>query len=111
MAQKQSIDDVDPEKIGTQFTVRDPHPGFEVDPNIINEYGHTHYPKWVAHPTKKRVDVTTTYTGRDQSVANKIETEFPEMVLVKNADEEKALLGKPKAKETKEPVKVEGWDK
>ena len=27
--------------------VSNPHPMFGKDPNIINEYGHTHYPKWV----------------------------------------------------------------
>ena len=24
-----------------------PHPLHGVDPNIMNEFGHTHYPKWV----------------------------------------------------------------
>jgi len=29
------------------YSVENPHPGFGKDPNIINEYGHTKYPKWV----------------------------------------------------------------
>lgn len=29
------------------YTVENPHPGFGKDPNIINEYGHTVYPKYV----------------------------------------------------------------
>ena len=24
-----------------------PHPNYGKDPNIMNEFGHTHYPKWV----------------------------------------------------------------
>lgn len=30
-----------------QYDVSNPHPGFGVDPNILNEYGHTKYPMWV----------------------------------------------------------------
>ena len=30
-----------------KHTVSNPHPGFGKDPNIGNEFGHTHYPKWV----------------------------------------------------------------
>jgi hypothetical protein len=30
-----------------QWTVANPHPGFGIDPNILNEFGHTVYPKWV----------------------------------------------------------------
>jgi len=29
------------------YSVENPHPGFGKDPNIINELGHTKYPKWV----------------------------------------------------------------
>ncbi len=32
--------------LGTH-NVSNPHPGFGKDPNIGNEYGHTHYPKYV----------------------------------------------------------------
>ena len=24
-----------------------PHPNFGIDPNIMNEFGHTHYPKYI----------------------------------------------------------------
>lgn len=95
-------DDNDPKKVGTRFTVRDPHPSFNADPNIINEYGHTHYPKWVDHPTEKEELVTTTYLGKDQSQRNVIKSDFPKKVLVNNEEEEKALLGEKKKK---------GWDK
>ena len=30
-----------------KYTVENPHPGYGKDPNIMNEYGHTVYPKWV----------------------------------------------------------------
>jgi len=30
-----------------KYDLSNPHPGFGIDPNIINEYGHTLYPKWV----------------------------------------------------------------
>lgn len=29
------------------YDVNNPHPGFGKDPNILNEYGHTAYPKYV----------------------------------------------------------------
>lgn len=37
--------------------VSNPHPMFGKDPNIINEYGHTHYPKWVENSEGNRVIV------------------------------------------------------
>ena len=38
------------------YTPENPHPGFGKDPNIKNEFGHTHYPKWVVHyQTNERV--------------------------------------------------------
>lgn len=30
-----------------QYNVSNPHPLYGKDPNIINEFGHTMYPKWV----------------------------------------------------------------
>ncbi len=30
-----------------KYTPAHPHPGFGKDPNIMNAYGHTYYPKWV----------------------------------------------------------------
>ena len=37
------------------YDLNTPHPGFGKDPNIKNEFGHTHYPKWVENKEKKRV--------------------------------------------------------
>jgi hypothetical protein len=31
----------------TEYNVSNPHPGYGKDPNIVNEFGHTYYPKWV----------------------------------------------------------------
>lgn len=92
-----------PDKVGTHYTVRNPHPDYGTDPNIKNEYGHTEYPKWVDHPTKKQVHRTTTYIGREQSTTNIINTDIPEQVWVNNAEEEKALLAGEKA------PKAKGW--
>jgi hypothetical protein len=66
-----------------KFTVRNPHPGFGKDPNIINELGHTRYPKWV--DSKK--------TGT--------------RIVVQNPMEEAQHLGE----EVKEPVspKTDAW--
>lgn len=33
-----------------QYNVSNPHPLYGKDPNIINEFGHTMYPKWVKGP-------------------------------------------------------------
>jgi hypothetical protein len=38
-----------------EYTVANPHPNHGKDPNIMNEYGHTHYPKFVhKHDEKGR---------------------------------------------------------
>ncbi len=29
------------------YTLSNPHPLYGKDPNIMNEFGHTHYPKWI----------------------------------------------------------------
>ncbi len=29
------------------YTLNNPHPLYGKDPNIMNEFGHTHYPKWI----------------------------------------------------------------
>ena len=34
-------------KYVNQYGVANPHPGFGKDPNILNEYGHSKYPKMV----------------------------------------------------------------
>lgn len=56
-----------------KYDVSNPHPGFGKDPNIINEFGHTKYPMYVG------------------------------MVIVNNADEERAARGDARLPE------VDGW--
>ncbi len=58
-------------KTVNQYSVANPHPGFGKDPNIVNELGHTKYPKMVYPdgPMTKRY------------------------VVVNNADEEAAAMG------------------
>ena len=34
-------------KVVAQYSLDNPHPGFGKDTNIVNEYGHTVYPKMV----------------------------------------------------------------
>lgn len=86
------------------YTASNPHPLHGKDPNIMNELGHTHYPKWVDHPTEKRVDHIVTNTGNNIQQSASVETKFPVRVLVQDADEEAELLGKPK-------VKAKDWGK
>lgn len=77
------------QKVGTgethypagSYNVSNPHPGFGKDPNIINEFGHTHYPKWVKNK---------------EGVA----------VVVNSSDEEAEIVGKPVKED-----KPEAWDK
>lgn len=38
------IGDSQPKSFG-QYSVGNPHPGYGTDPNILNEYGHSVYPK------------------------------------------------------------------
>lgn len=65
----------------TEYTLDKPHPMYGKDPNILNEYGHTDYPKFVEHPTEKVI----------HSVTKK---EIPLRVLVQDKKEEQELLGK-----------------
>lgn len=61
-------------KVG-QYTLDKPHPGYGKDDNIINQLGHTVYPKWV-------------YPSGNSAPG----------VIVNSAEEEAALTGeKPKA--------------
>lgn len=67
------------------YTLSNPHPLHGKDPNIMNELGHTHFPKFIEHPTEKEA------SGR-----------FPLRVLVADAEEEAEVLGhkgKTKAKD------------
>jgi hypothetical protein len=63
------------------YNVSNPHPGFGRDPNILNEFGHTKYPRFVDHPTEKDA------SGK-----------YPTRVVVENEEEEKELLGKSSSK-------------
>lgn len=57
-------------KVVNPYGVSNPHPGFGKDPNIVNEYGHTLYPKMV-------------YPDGPMTVGR----------VVKNAEEEVAVMG------------------
>ncbi len=41
------------------YDVSNPHPGFGKDPNILNEFGHTLYPKFVTKANGDKVIVNT----------------------------------------------------
>jgi hypothetical protein len=94
-------------KEATGYTASNPHPGHGIDPNIMNELGHTHYPKFVDHPTDKRVDHVVTTKKSGDSETHNIETKFPVRVLVQNKKEEDELMGTSKD----EGKKSKGWDK
>lgn len=56
--------------VGT-YTLDKPHPGYGKDPNVINQLGHTLYPKWIDSKIEgKRVIVNSPHeeaqhTGED----------------------------------------------
>lgn len=79
-----------------EYGASNPHPLFGKDPNIMNEKGHTLYPKWVDHPTDKRVDHIVTNKNNNESVSTMVESKHPVRVLVQDADEEAELLGRSK---------------
>jgi hypothetical protein len=113
MAVRQNLADLenDPAKVGTHYTVRNPHPAFGIDPNIKNEYGHTNYPKYIDHPWKKRTDSVTTYFGRNgESKTTVIESDFPEQVMVKDEDEEKKVLAEKPPSKSDKPAAKAAWD-
>lgn len=72
------------------YDVSNPHPGYGTDPNILNEFGHTAYPKWVA-------------TGEKTDKGHEVR------VLVKDEAEETEVTGK-KADNKAKP-KPEGWSR
>ena len=73
-----------------EYSVSNPHPLHGKDPNIMNELGHTQYPKWIDHPSEKAA------------------SGFPARVLVQDTDHEAEVLGTAKAKPKKGE---EGWTK
>lgn len=108
---KSNINDIDndPAKVGVRYGVSHPHPMHGKDPNILDVYGRTEYPKYVAHPTKKQEQRSTTYIGKDarHNIIPSDKSEIPEMVIVNSKEEEDALLGKkPEKVTTKQSV---GW--
>lgn len=68
----------------SQYTVENPHPEFGKNPNIINELGHTRYPRWVKNSAGERV-------------------------VVKDEDEELEVTGEIENKKSKK--KEAGWTK
>lgn len=58
------------------YSLDHPHPGFGKDPNIINEYGHTRYPKWVGDQIVNSAEEEAELTGE--------KVELPKPVSVGN---------------------------
>lgn len=48
-----------------KYDVNNPHPGYGIDPNILNEYGHTRYPKWVGDKIVNSEAEEKALTGKD----------------------------------------------
>lgn len=38
-----------------KYDLSNPHPGYGIDPNILNQYGHTAYPKWINVGGEQRI--------------------------------------------------------
>lgn len=68
-----------------QFSVANPHPGFGKDPNIINELGHTAYPKWVRATNSERVIVNS--PSEEAEVTGSTGTELPKKPAVKEGND------------------------
>lgn len=58
---QQNVASADPTYVKTfqTYDVANPHPGYGTDPNIINCFGHTKYPKWVVKPDGDKVIVNS----------------------------------------------------
>ena len=58
---QQAVAATDPQfvKDFREYNVSNPHPGFGKDPNILNEFGHTKFPKWVTKPNGESVIVNS----------------------------------------------------
>ena len=57
-----------------QWSVSNPHPGYGKDPNILNEFGHTMYPKYVKDAEGK--DVIVNSAEEEAKVSPKPEAKF-----------------------------------
>lgn len=104
----------------TEYGVGNPHPHYGKDPNIINEFGHTEYPKYVHKfddkgAIIKNVEVGEKSDDKGRVFKTVINTNFSSR-LVNNEDEEAeaekdgfaAIWVKPKVKKD-EVKKPEGW--
>ncbi len=111
-----SIDN-DPAMVGTHYSVRNPHPGWNAedpenpfDPNIKNEFGHTEYPKYIDHPWKKEVLISHSSVpiggGQTRNDVHKHEKDvkgrqFPLKVVVHSKEEEDRVLAEKEGEESK----------
>lgn len=110
-----------------KYTLSDPHPLHGKDPNIINEYGHTEYPKYVHQFDEKgaiKKDVEVIEKANDKGHMYKTVgavTHYSRVVNNESEEEEAVSEGfaekwvKPeKVKpvvQAKKEVKPVGWDK
>lgn len=60
-------------KVIQQYTLENPHPLFGKDPNIVNEYGHTLYPKMVYPDGPMTVGKIVHDAAEEAAVMNKTE--------------------------------------
>jgi len=113
----------------TSYTVENPHPRHGVDPNIINEFGHTMYPKFV-HKFDDKGKITFEKVilidekGKE-SMQHPVHTHHSK--IVQNEDEEEEAnadgffathveakaankVASTKKSNDKPPEKVPGWD-
>lgn len=69
-----------------KYDVSNPHPGYGKDPNILNEFGHTVYPKMI-------------YPNGPKGLG----------VIVNNKDEEDQVMGVEKPAPVQAPAAAGGW--
>lgn len=110
----------------TKYTLSNPHPLHGKDPNILNEYGHTEYPKFVHQFDEKGAIARKHEVGdkfNDKGIPYKtiLNTEYSSRI-VNNADEEAEAAAegftekwvkpeKKKVEVTKTKTQAPGWDK
>lgn len=59
------------------YTVGNPHPGFGKDPNILNELGHTVYPKLIDSKIEGKRVVVNSPMEEAQHTGEKVEEQKP----------------------------------
>ncbi len=72
------------------YTLSNPHPLYGIDPNIKNEFGHTHYPKWIEVAGKQVIAKDAKH----------------EEALIAAADKHELVLGPPMKSDYKEEKKL-----